>query len=134
MSIQLALYAISTAVAVWWLGAQHVQPGAPLLLLSLLLGGVAALVAWRALSGPALSLGWDGSAWQLQRSGIDRQAGRVALMLDLGSWLLVRFVPDAAPARTRRRAAWLPLSRRDAPAAWPALRVALHAPPAPPAA
>ncbi len=134
MSIQLALYAISTAVAVWWLGAQRAQLGAPLLLLSLMLGGVAALVARRALSGPAHSLGWDGSTWQLQRSGIDGRAGRVALMLDLGSWLLVRFVPDAAAARTRRRATWLPLSRRDAAEAWPALRVALHAPPAPPAA
>jgi hypothetical protein len=46
--------------------------------------------------------------------------------------MLVRFAPMGLPTRS---ALWLPLSRSDAAASWPALRVALHAPrPAPPAA
>jgi len=124
-SIQLALYASGAAVAVWWLGAQHVQPGAPLLLLSLLLGGVAALVAWRALPVHSTPLAWDGTAWQLQPPGADARCGQVALMLDLGDWMLVRFSPAGAGWLAD---VWLPLSRRDTAAAWPALRVALHAP------
>jgi len=39
--------------------------------------------------------------------------------------MLVRFSPAGVG---RRGAVWLPLSRRDAAAAWPALRAALHAP------
>jgi hypothetical protein len=55
-------------------------------------------------------------------------------MLDLGAWMLVRFSEQGA-SWPWRGAVWLPLSRRVAGGAWPALRVALHAPqPAQPAA
>ncbi len=78
-----------------------------------------AVAGWtgRRLRGiPARRLAWDGAAWQLQPEG---QAGQVALMIDLGDWMLVRFSPGGY---------WLPLARRDA-ADWQALRVALHAAP-----
>jgi hypothetical protein len=53
----------------------------------------------------------------------------VALMLDLGRWMLVRFTPEAAGRAGRGRVGVaLPLSRRESAADWQALRVALHAP------
>ncbi len=72
-----------------------------------------------------MQLAWDGSAWQLCLPDREVRSGQVALMLDLGSWMLVRFSPLGL---RRRGTVWLPLSRRDAAGAWPALRVALHAP------
>jgi len=132
-SIQLAMYALSTGVAVWWVGAQLGGAGAGLACGSLVLGLVAGWVARRALAKPAMRLGWDGSSWRLQVPGCDERLGSVVLMLDLGAWMLVRFT--AADARPGRGVVWLPLSQRVATDVWPALRVALHAPqPARPAA
>jgi hypothetical protein len=65
--------------------------------------------------------------------GAEDRTGRAVLMLDLGAWMLVRFSEQDA-AWSWRGVVWLPLSRRAAGGAWPALRVALHAPqPAQPA-
>jgi hypothetical protein len=72
-----------------------------------------------------MQLAWDGSAWQLRVPGSEACCGQAVLMLDLGPWMLLRFSPAGMG---RRGAVRLPLSRRDAAAAWPALRVALHAP------
>ena len=127
-SIQVALYALSTAVAVWWAGAHLGQTGTLLALVSLLAGLVAAIVARGALSEPALRLAWDGSAWRLQPPRGEGPAGRVALMLDLGGWMLVRFTPSSAGRWAWGGATWLPLCRRDVASAWPTIRVALHAP------
>jgi len=127
LAIQLTLYALSMAVAVWWAGARWWEPSGVLAWASLLLGMITAVVARRALSAPALRLGWDGGAWRLCPPGGEGPSGQVALMLDLGRWMLVRFTPESAGRQAWRGAAWLPLSRRDAAAAWPALRVALHA-------
>ena len=120
----LTLYALSAAVAVAWAAAQLWGAG-------MAAGGAAAaalaVVAigrrWRA--QPASRLAWDGAAWVWYPPRGEALAGQARLMIDLGSWMLVRFVPGAH---------WLPLSRRDA-ADWQALRVALHAaPPSPPGA
>jgi hypothetical protein len=127
LSIQLALYALSASVAVWWAGAQLIGGSAWLASGSLVLGLAAALLARRALSAPAWRLGWDGGSWQLQAPGSEARMGNVVLMLDLGAWMLVRFSAQAA-AWPWRGVVWLPLSRRSAAGAWPALRVALHAP------
>jgi hypothetical protein len=133
LSIQLALYALSTSVAVWWAGARLGGARAWLAFGSLVFGLVAAWVARRVLVAPAWRPGWHGSNWRLQAPGSDERLGSVVLMRDLGAWMLVRFT--AADAQPWRGAVWLPLSHRVAADAWPALRVALHAPqPARPAA
>ena len=135
LKIQLALYALSAAVAVWWAASTLWEPGAAPALASLLAAAIAAIFARRELSVSELQLVWDGSAWRLQSPGGEARSGRVMLMLDLGHWMLVRFSPADAGRLAWRSATWLPLSRRDVAASWPALRVALHAPqPALPAA
>ena len=125
LRIQQVLHGASAAVAAWWVGAHWVEPGPGLLSASLALAAVAALAARRLAEAPA-QLAWDGAAWSLRDEGGEARSGRPRLMLDLGAWMLVRFVPNAAGSRAR----WLPLSRRDAGAAWQGLRIALHAGPA----
>jgi hypothetical protein len=49
--------------------------------------------------------------------------GDARVMIDLGNWILLRFAA-ASPAS---RVAWLPLSRRQAGAAWLQWRAALFA-------
>jgi hypothetical protein len=124
-SIQLALYASSAAVAFGWTAATLWEPGAGALAAGLLAGLVGWWIARRALPVHSTPLAWDGTTWQLQPPSADARCGQVALMLDLGDWMLVRFSPAGAG---RLADVWLPLSRRDTAAAWPALRVALHAP------
>ncbi len=124
-SIQLALYATSAAVTIGWAWATLSEPGAGPLAAGLLAGLVAWRVARCALPAHSTPLAWDGTAWQLRLPGGDVRCGQVALMLDLGDWMLVRFRPAGA---SRLAEVWLPLSRRDTAADWPALRVALHAP------
>jgi hypothetical protein len=71
----------------------------------------------------APTLRWDGQDWLLVSGAGDRpeQRGDVELMLDLGPWMLVRFLPQAGMGR----AAWLPLTAGADRARWAALRGAL---------
>ena len=68
------------------------------------------------------TLRWDGQDWLLvgDASGRIDQRGDAELMLDLGPWMLVRFLPCATGP-----AAWLPLTASGDPARWAALRGAL---------
>ena len=124
LGLQKLLFAASAAVAVYWAGAHLGVPGPGLPLASLIFGGVVAAVAGRVLAEPPTLLAWDGAAWSVDVAGAGLRPGRPLLMLDLGGWMLVRFDPEGSASG--RQARWLPLSRRDAGAAWPALRVALH--------
>ena len=69
------------------------------------------------------TLRWDGQDWVLAGSpgrGPD-QRGDAALMLDLGPWMLVRFLPCAGLGA----GTWLPLTVAGDLARWAALRGAL---------
>jgi len=68
-------------------------------------------------------LRWDGQDWLLVSGAGDRlqRRGDVELMLDLGPWMLVRFLPQAGMGRT----AWLSLTAGADRARWAALRGAL---------
>jgi hypothetical protein len=76
------------------------------------------------------TLRWDGQDWVLagDASGRPDQRGDAALMLDLGPWMLVRFLPTAA-ARSGvahvGAGTWLPLTLAGDLAGWAALRGAL---------
>jgi len=128
-STQQMLYALSVAVLAYWAGRQLLQPSLALGFGCLALALSAAWLAGQLLRRPPCALIWDGAAWAVELPRLGRHTGQVALMLDLGGWMLVRFTPDRPPGPI---AIWLPLSSRDAAASWPALRVALHSTRAPP--
>ena len=69
------------------------------------------------------TLRWDGQDWVLagDTDGRPDQRGDAALMLDLGPWMLVRFLPHAGHGS----ATWLPLTVGLDLARWAALRGAL---------
>ena len=73
-----------------------------------------------------LSLRWDGTRWLLADGPTaERRPGTLAVSLDLGAFLLLRFRADAA---VRRRTRWLPAERADHPGDWHALRCAVYSP------
>ena len=89
----------------------------------------AAVIAVAALRlGPGARAGertlrWDGQDWVLASASPARaeQRGDAELMLDLGPWMLVRFLPHAGPGA----ATWLPLTAGLDLARWAALHGAL---------
>ena len=102
----------AAALVAWALG--HLQrPAWPAFLVAL---PVAALV-WRQARPELLTLAWDGQHWRA-----DGCPGHLRLMIDLGSWMLLRLRPDE-PAR---RAIWIPVSAADAGATQHALRAAVY--------
>lgn len=91
----------------------------------------AGTLLWHARQIP-MRLSWTGSHWVCMPVAdaaspvrADAPAGEVDLMLDLGGAMLLRW--RALPAGAGQTI-WLPVSRRAAPAAWHALRVALSLP------
>jgi hypothetical protein len=110
------LFAVAAATASGWLAAHLEMPGAMLglgLAAGVVLGG---LWSVRSRASQGLScLVWDGRSWCL-----DGQTGVVDVMIDLGSWMLLRFVGGApGPAR------WLPLTLAQAGAPAHRCRAAL---------
>jgi hypothetical protein len=96
---------------------------------SVLAGGAAAALAWvlvNRLDRPAVQrLRWDGNAWCADAPGTEWVQGRAVLVIDLGAWMLVRFLPEGH--RPWQQSRWLPLSRADNQGAWHGLSVALRA-------
>ncbi|RZL35430.1 MAG: hypothetical protein EOP35_14080 [Rubrivivax sp.] len=87
----------------------------------LLLMPLVVLYAWRASTVPLRRLRWDGQAWWLAEPGRDDEFPvQLAVLIDLDAWLLLRASPGPI---------WLPLSRRQQGAAWPALRATLFSAP-----
>jgi hypothetical protein len=135
LRLQQLLVALSTAVLAFWAGSRLLDATAWLLLGSLALGVGAALLAGRALGATPRVLRWDGASWTVDDDGHGRRAGQVAVMLDLGRWMLVRFTAAEPGMAHGSTALWLAFSGRgEGRADWSALRVALYAPPPPAAA
>ena len=113
------------SLAAWWWAQPVPAPGWAGAVAAV--GGLMSLVcvaaAW---SIPPLSLRWDRQSWQLSRRGAPEQAGSVQVGLDLGSWMLLRFRPDAASGA--HVPTWLPVQRRGLEAQWHALRCAVYSP------
>ena len=79
---------------------------------------VAALWAWREAAVRPRRLRWDGQAWWLAEPGSgDETQVRLAVLIDLDSWLLLRAGPGPR---------WLPLSKTQQPT-WTVLRATLFA-------
>jgi hypothetical protein len=89
----------------------------------------AALIAAAAklLRCPAMSLRWDTQTWRMGPAatvGEEPWSGHLAVAVDLGAWMLLRFERDAAPGL--RRIVWLPLQRRGLATRWHTLRCAVY--------
>jgi hypothetical protein len=103
------------------LGSPVVQAG-----LAVWVAAMAAAAFWLASRGAASerTLRWDGQDWVLAAGGAHpEQRGDAVLMLDLGPWMLVRFLPYASTGFGA--ATWLPLAVAGDLARWSALRGAL---------
>ncbi len=91
----------------------------------LALSSVALLAqAWRL---QPVSLRWDTQRWHLgfpEASGRGPRSGRLAVSMDLGVWMLLRFKPD--DASVLHRGTWLPVQRLGHEAAWHALRCTVY--------
>lgn len=111
------------ATAGWALGAMQVHPEwLALSLLALVTASVGQLARSSRLA--PTSLRWDGQLWHLgpgDAKGQEPQAGRLVVALDLGSWLLLRFVPEGA-----WRGRWVPVQRRGHELAWHGLRATVY--------
>ena len=73
------------------------------------------------------SLRWDGRNWHAGPAdsvGQEPLSGALSVAVDLGSWMLLRFQPDA-PAR-RFGATWLPVQRSGLEPQWHSLRCAVY--------
>ena len=74
-----------------------------------------------------LSLRWTGASWALSRGNAptsEPAVGVLTVAIDLGNWMLLRFVDETSPTRTT----WIPVQRGSVEGDWHALRCAVHAP------
>jgi hypothetical protein len=88
-------------------------------------GVLAAAAAWVCGRGERATLAWSRGSWLLTRPAPDAPAtpGSLALMLDLGPWMLLRF-----RAVDRRASRWFCIDESAAGPAWHALRAAVYRP------
>lgn len=110
-------------VAGWAMSAWQAHPA--WLVLSLLVWAVASIgLLLQAWCLQPMSVRWDGQLWHVgaeTTSGQEPQAGRLPVTLDLGSWILLRFVPNGP-----RRCLWLPVQRRGHELSWQGFRATVY--------
>jgi hypothetical protein len=109
----------------WTMTRQEPMPSWVPALAASATGAVAGMAAWIIGRGEPATLGWSRGAWLLTggRSGAQATPGSVALMLDLGPWMLLRFRPA-----DRRACHWFGVDESAAGTQWHALRAALYRP------
>jgi hypothetical protein len=131
--LMLGLFGVATIAA--WVLTREEPVGIALVIVS---ASAVGILFWLALSlaqVPAVSLRWDGLLWHAGSPAAgsdDSVPGDVAVILDLGSWMLPRFtpaVPHLQPCVT-----WLPVQRRGIETQWHALRCSVYSPHPAPAA
>ena len=79
---------------------------------------------------PPVNLRWDGLSWHLGAPNvraIDMVAGDLQAVIDLGPWMLLRFVA-ANPGPRHSAAHWLPVQRGGLEGQWHALRCSVYSP------
>ena len=99
-------------------------------------GGLAWLVAVGWVPPASGWLRWDGQNWHLTETLPDagpQREGSLAVALDAGSWLLLRFRPRREPGRWSC-SVWMVFARHASADEWSALRRAVYSPRPEPAA
>jgi len=126
--VVLALAVLGCAAMFAWLLGR--DPWVPLEAASVALAALATAGLAVSLSRvEAADLRWDGRCWHLSRPAAphgEPVPGELRVAMDLGPWMLLRFMASA-PA-SRARVVWLPAQRRGLESQWHALRCAVHAP------
>lgn len=120
---------VGTAVVVLGAWAQRAMALTPVwvwigLVLFVLCSAASLIHAWRL---KPTRLRWDAQRWYLgdpDATTEEPPAGRLVVAMDLGAWMLLHFVPDAAGML--RRGTWLPVQRRGHEVAWHALRATVY--------
>lgn len=137
-AVGVVLALVWAVVGAWVLAHGQAIGGAPPPWVAGVATAALASASWLAAglaASPACGLRWDGRSWfvsPIARSGVpsgvvDAVPGDVAVMIDLGPWLLLRFAPER-PQSASTVPQWLPVQRRGLEASWHALRCAVHSP------
>jgi hypothetical protein len=93
---------------------------------------VIVLMGWLLVVQPRtapISLRWDAQRWHVgpaASAGHEPWVGELQVAIDLGAWMLLRFVPDAGIRGCS--VSWLPVQRRGLEPQWHALRCAVYSP------
>lgn len=118
------LVALAAAAFGGWLALS--LRGAPVMaaMIAAVLAALAATLVVRATPGRPAALGWDARRWTLAMAGADALEGELAVAMDLGGMLLLRFEPEPAAHPVR----WIALRRAEHAAQWHALRCAVYSP------
>ena len=129
----LLLGAAALAVtAAWWLTAPLPRPHWATAVAAAA-AGLALLPLAEAVRLRPFALRWDGERWHVggpaPSAGRESRSGRLQVALDLGDWLLLRFVADVLPPARGAATAWVALQRAGLETQWHALRCALYSPP-----
>ena len=131
-------FASASCVLAWWATQHRLPPvGA-----GMAAAAVLCALGWLLLPlvrVPHARLRWDGRGWQLRptesaagSASAEAVAGELAVAMDLGAWMLLRFEPLA---RARwATPVWLPVQRAGIEPQWHALRCAVYSPRPAPAA
>jgi hypothetical protein len=125
-----ALAVASAAAAAWWCAVRLGNPAGSMALGVGVASVLAAIIALRALSRPPQDLRFDGQCWWLGASpAVDAhtRSTDVAVVIDLGAWMLLRFDAPADETCERCRR-WLAVERRELGPQWHALRCAVYSP------
>jgi hypothetical protein len=123
----LALLAAAAASLVAWLLSAHAStPIVMLAVIGVTGSGLLAAAAGLLRCRPS-SLRWDTCQWHLgpaSTAGDEPATGRLAVAIDLGGWMLLRFEHELT--KPGRRSTWLPVQRRGLETRWHALRCAVY--------
>jgi hypothetical protein len=109
----------------WWLARPAPAPGWVTALALAGCVGAAACAASLLRVGAAVGLRWDARQWWHACGAREPVAGELGVAIDLGDWMLLRFVPLGGSAWLAAR--WIPVQRRGLESVWHALRCAVHA-------
>ena len=127
-AVVLLLVASAGAAMLAWWWAQPVpvpQWASVVAAAGVLVSAASAAGLWRT---PRTTLRWERQRWWVTREGLAERAGDLAVAIDLGGWILLRFVPEGAPTGLAWRCPpmWIALQRRGLEAQWHTLRCALY--------
>ena len=116
------------AVSAAWLFTRHDDQldGVSMFLIFSVLAGL--LGAIDLVRRQPIMLRWDGQRWQVTdptRGAVDVEVLGLSVVLDLGSWMLLKLHADSPPHRLRRN--WIPVQRQGIETHWQSLRCALYA-------